>query len=86
MNLSEPFIRRPVATVLLSIGVALAGILAYNKLPVSPLPQVDSPTIAVSASLAGASPDVMAATVATPRLASTCEAVRPPFSAVPICC
>ena len=66
MNLSEPFIRRPVATVLLSIGVALAGILAYTKLPVSPLPQVDSPTIAVSASLAGASPDVMAATVATP--------------------
>ncbi len=66
MNLSEPFIRRPVATVLLSIGVALAGILAYTKLPVSPLPQVDSPTIAVSASLAGASPDVMASTVATP--------------------
>ncbi len=66
MNLSEPFIRRPVATVLLSIGVALAGILAYTKLPVSPLPQVDQPTIAVSASLAGASPDVMAATVATP--------------------
>jgi multidrug efflux pump len=66
VNLSEPFIRRPVATVLLSIGVALAGILAYTKLPVSPLPQVDSPTIAVSANLAGASPDVMAATVATP--------------------
>ncbi len=66
MNLSEPFIRRPVATVLLSVGVALAGILAYTKLPVSPLPQVDSPTISVSASLAGASPDVMASTVATP--------------------
>jgi multidrug efflux pump len=66
VNLSEPFIRRPVATVLLSVGVALAGILAYTKLPVSPLPQVDSPTIAVSASLAGASPDVMASTVATP--------------------
>ena len=48
MNLSEPFIRRPVATTLLTVGVALAGILAYTKLPVSPLPQVDSPTIAVS--------------------------------------
>ena len=66
MNLSEPFIRRPVATTLLTLGVALAGALAYFRLPVSPLPQVDFPTIAVSATMAGASPDVMAATVATP--------------------
>jgi multidrug efflux pump len=66
MNLSEPFIRRPVATTLLTFGIALAGTLAYFKLPVSPLPQVDFPTIAVSAQMAGASPDVMAATVATP--------------------
>jgi multidrug efflux pump len=63
---SEPFIRRPVATTLLSVGIALAGVIAYFKLPVAPLPQVDFPTISVSASMAGASPDVMAATVATP--------------------
>ena len=66
LNLSEPFIRRPVATTLLSLGIALAGAMAYTLLPVAPLPQVDLPTIAVSASMAGASPDVMAATVATP--------------------
>jgi multidrug efflux pump len=66
MSLSEPFIRRPVATTLLSLGVALAGAIAYTKLPVAPLPQVDFPTISVNASMAGASPDVMAATVATP--------------------
>jgi multidrug efflux pump len=66
MILSEPFIRRPVATTLLTAGVALAGCIAYFKLPVAPLPQVDSPTISVSAQMAGASPDVMAATVATP--------------------
>src|SRR5579863_1432260 len=66
MSLSEPFIRRPVATTLLTIGIALAGAIAYFKLPVAPLPQVDFPTISVNASMAGASPDVMAATVATP--------------------
>ncbi|HEX4649471.1 MAG TPA: efflux RND transporter permease subunit, partial [Steroidobacteraceae bacterium] len=66
MTLSEPFIRRPVATTLLSLGVALAGAIAYFMLPVAPLPQVDFPTISVNASMAGASPDVMAATVATP--------------------
>src|ERR1700689_1726651 len=66
MNPSEPFIRRPVATTLLTLGIALAGGIAYFKLPVSPLPQVDFPTISVSAQMAGASPDVMAATVATP--------------------
>ena len=66
MSLSEPFIRRPVATTLLTVGVALAGILAYRLLPVSPLPQVDFPTISVSANLPGASPETMASTVATP--------------------
>ncbi len=66
VNLIEPFIRRPVATTLLTIGVALAGAVAFTLLPVSPLPQVDFPTVSVSASLPGASPEVMAATVATP--------------------
>jgi multidrug efflux pump len=66
MNLSAPFIRRPVATVLLTIGLALAGIFAFLVLPVSPLPQVDYPTISVSASLSGASPETMASSVATP--------------------
>ena len=66
MNFSEPFVRRPVATTLLTIGLALAGALAFKLLPVSPLPQVDFPTISVSASLPGASPETMAATVATP--------------------
>lgn len=66
MNLSEPFVRRPVATVLLTIGLALAGIAAFFVLPVSPLPQVDFPVISVSASLPGASPSTMASSVATP--------------------
>jgi multidrug efflux pump len=66
VNLSEPFVRRPIATVLLTIGVALAGIGAFFVLPVSPLPQVDFPTISVNASLPGASPDTMATSVATP--------------------
>src|SRR5512132_1520630 len=64
--LSTPFIDRPVATTLLTIGIALAGIAAFLQLPVAPLPQVDFPTISVQASLPGASPDTMAATVATP--------------------
>ena len=66
MNLSEPFVRRPIATVLLTIGMALAGIGAFFVLPVSPLPQVDFPSISVSASLPGASPETMATSVATP--------------------
>ena len=66
MNLSAPFVRRPIATVLLTIGVALAGIGAFFVLPVSPLPQVDYPTISVSAQLPGASPETMATSVATP--------------------
>ncbi|RYF76213.1 MAG: nodulation protein [Comamonadaceae bacterium] len=66
MNLSRPFVERPIATVLLTIGIALAGIAAYFVLPVSPLPRVDYPAITVSASLAGASPDTMASSVATP--------------------
>ncbi|SMP47657.1 efflux RND transporter permease subunit [Noviherbaspirillum suwonense] len=66
MNLSGPFVRRPIATVLLTIGLALAGIAAFLVLPVSPLPQVDFPAISVSASLPGASPETMATSVATP--------------------
>ncbi|HEU4815756.1 efflux RND transporter permease subunit [Janthinobacterium sp.] len=66
MNLSEPFVKRPIATVLLTIGIALAGIGAFFVLPVSPLPQVDYPTISVSASLPGASPATMATSVVTP--------------------
>jgi multidrug efflux pump len=66
VNLSEPFVRRPIATVLLTLGIALAGIGAFFALPVSPLPQVDFPTITVSASLPGASPDTMSTSVATP--------------------
>ncbi len=66
MSISTPFIRRPVATTLLSIGLVLLGILAFNLLPVASLPRVDFPTISVSAKQSGASPEVMAATVATP--------------------
>src|SRR5580765_2976175 len=66
MNISRPFIERPIATTLLTIGIALAGIVAFSLLPVSPLPQVDYPTISVSASMPGASPETMAATIATP--------------------
>ena len=79
MNLSEPFVRRPVATTLLSVAVALAGAVAFGLLPVSPLPQVDFPTIQVQANLPGASPETMASSVATPlerqfgRIASVSE-------------
>ncbi|OYV31738.1 MAG: multidrug transporter subunit MdtC [Thiomonas sp. 20-64-9] len=66
MNPSALFIRRPIATSLLALAVLLAGLIAFRLLPVSPLPQVDFPTIVVNASMAGASPEVMAATVATP--------------------
>jgi multidrug efflux pump len=66
VNLSAPFIRRPVGTVLLTIWIALAGIAAFFVLPVAPLPQVDFPVISVSASIPGASPDNMASSVATP--------------------
>ena len=66
MNLSSPFVRRPIATVLLTAGVALAGVAGFFVLPVSPLPQVDYPVISVSASIPGASPDTMATSVATP--------------------
>ena len=65
-SISAPFIRRPIATSLLAAALLLAGVLAYLKLPVAPLPRVDFPTIQVSASLPGASPETMAATVATP--------------------
>ena len=66
MSLSSPFIKRPVATTLLTVAVALAGAAAFRLLPLSPLPQVDFPTISVNASLAGASPEIMASSVATP--------------------
>jgi multidrug efflux pump len=66
MNISEPFIRRPVATTLLTVAIALAGAVAYEVLPVAPLPEVDFPTISVSASLPGGSADIMASSVATP--------------------
>jgi multidrug efflux pump len=66
MNLSRPFIRRPIASSLIAVAILLMGVLAYGLLPVSPLPQVDFPTIRVSASLPGANPDTMAASVAAP--------------------
>ena len=66
MSISEPFVRRPIATSLLMGGIFLVGLVAYPLLPVAPLPQVDFPTIQVSAQLPGGSPETMAATVATP--------------------
>jgi len=79
MSISAPFIHRPVATTLLTVAIALAGAVAFRLLPVSPLPQVDFPTISVSAGLPGASPEIMASSVATPlerqfgRIASVTE-------------
>jgi multidrug efflux pump len=79
MNISKPFIHRPVATTLLTLAVALAGAIAFRLLPVSPLPHVEFPTISVSAQLPGASPETMASSVATPlerqfgRIASVTE-------------
>ena len=66
MSISAPFIKRPVATTLLTVAVGLVGAVAYRFLPVSPLPQVDFPTINVQAKLPGASPETMASSVATP--------------------
>jgi len=66
MNISEPFIRRPVATTLLTVAIALVGAIAFEVLPVAPLPEVDFPTISVGAGLPGASADIMASSVATP--------------------
>ncbi len=66
MNISAPFIRRPVGTALLTVAVALAGMVAYLQLPVAPLPQVDFPTISVQAALPGASPEIMASSIAAP--------------------
>src|SRR3984885_11072003 len=66
MNISAPFIRRPVATTLLTAAIAIAGGIAFEVLPVSPLPEVDFPTISVGAGLPGASADTMASSVATP--------------------
>src|SRR5580658_10417082 len=66
MSISKPFIHRPVATTLLTVAITMAGAIAYTQLPVAALPQVDFPTISVFANLPGASPEVMAASVATP--------------------
>src|SRR6187455_472770 len=66
MNLSELFIRRPVATTLLVLAIVIFGVMGYRQLPVSDLPQIDFPTIQVQASLPGASPETMATAVATP--------------------
>src|SRR5579872_2590211 len=66
MNVSLPFIQRPIATTLLAVGMAIAGLLAFHLLPVAPLPQIDFPTITVQAQLPGASPMIMATSVASP--------------------
>src|SRR5437016_10477733 len=66
MNISAPFIRRPIATSLLTLALLLAGVLAYTRLPVAPLPQFEYPVISVQAGLPGASPETMASSVATP--------------------
>src|SRR5208282_1957217 len=65
-NFSAPFIRRPVATSLITVAIFLSGVVAFRFLPVAPLPQVDFPTISVGANLPGASPETMASAVATP--------------------
>ena len=72
MNISAPFIARPVATTLLTLAIAMAGILGFSKLPVSPLPQVDFPTITVIAQLPGASPNTVATSVAEPLERAKC--------------
>jgi hydrophobic/amphiphilic exporter-1 (mainly G- bacteria), HAE1 family len=66
MNLSEPFIRRPVMTTLIMLGILLFGVMGYRLLPVSDLPNVDFPTLQVTANLPGASPETMASSIATP--------------------
>src|SRR5579863_2236180 len=66
MSVSAPFVRRPVATTLLTIAIAISGAIAFTVLPASPLPQVDFPTININAGLPGASPEIMASSVATP--------------------
>src|SRR5437868_14818405 len=66
MNISAPFIKRPVGTSLLTVALLLAGALAFNFLPVAPLPRVEFPVVSVSAGLPGASPETMASAVATP--------------------
>src|SRR6266481_4168184 len=66
MSISTPFIQRPAGTTLLTVAVALAGVVAYQFLPVSPIPQVEFPTVSVQAALPGASPETIASSVATP--------------------
>lgn len=66
IDLSGPFVRRPVATTLIAVGIMLLGLLAFRMLPVASLPQVEFPTIAVTANLPGADPDTVASSLATP--------------------
>src|SRR5262249_15200769 len=66
VNISEPFIRRPIATSLVAAAIVLAGVIAFLVLPVAPLPRTDSPTLSVTATLPGANPETMASSVATP--------------------
>src|ERR1039458_10818737 len=66
MSISEPFIRRPIGTTLLAVGLLVTGVVAFPLLPIAPLPQVDFPTIQVSTTLPGASAETMAASVTTP--------------------
>src|SRR5262249_14301672 len=66
MNISALFIKRPIGTTLLALGLAIAGLVAFNLLPVASLPQIEFPTISVQANLPGASPEIMATAVATP--------------------
>ena len=88
MNLSEPFVRRPVATILIAIAIALAGMLAFKLLPVAPLPEVDFPSINVTAQLPGADPTTMSSSVAPSSIArsasNTFTAVRWPPCGKPI--
>ena len=74
-GISAPFIHRPIATTLIMVAVLLAGLVAFPSLPVAPLPQVDFPTITVSASLPGASPDTMATSVALRRHAHSYRSI-----------
>ena len=76
MNIAALFIRRRIATTLLALGLGMAGMVAYTLLPVSPFPNIDIPTIVVNASMPGASPEIMASSVATRSLAAAADRAR----------